>query len=127
MSCPGALCKDVEDQVVAVEDPAFEFPFDVADLAGRKFIIENRNIHFMERDVSADLFQFSFAYIGPRIRKFQFLDEFFHRYAAGCIHQECELFQVFLNGKEILLMMGNTYKNGSFMQDGVRSCSLVIA
>jgi len=27
---PGALCKDVEDQVVSVEDPALEFSFDIA-------------------------------------------------------------------------------------------------
>jgi hypothetical protein len=114
----GAFGEYVEDEVVAVEDPAFEFLLDVADLAGREFVVEDGNVGLVKFDIRADLGQFPLADVGPGIGIVEFLDEFFHRDAAGGLHQECQLFEVFLHRDEVLLVVGYADKDCGFNMGG---------
>ena len=61
----GTPGKYVKNKVVSVEDPALQHLFNVPDLAGREFVIENGHISRIFRHPGTDLFQLTAADVGP--------------------------------------------------------------
>ena len=60
----GAAGKNIEDEVVAVEDAALERVLNVTDLAGRQFIVEHHHVNRVFLHPVPDFFEFPAADIG---------------------------------------------------------------
>ena len=69
VGCSGALRKNIQDQIRAVEDFALgDFTFDVPELRRRQFVIENEDVDFVFFDVFLDLLQFTASHKRAGVR-----------------------------------------------------------
>src|SRR5262249_16689691 len=59
--CPGALSKNVEDQRSPIENLAVKYPFEIAALGGRKFVVEDDGVDIRAAAMLGEFVRFAFA------------------------------------------------------------------
>ena len=110
----GVAGEDVEDEGGAVEDAAAEFFFEVAELCGREFVVDNDDVGIEGLLVFAYFVEFAAADIGAGVGAVEFLDDFFDGDAAGGAEKEFEFVEVFLSAFDGLPIGADREEDGLF-------------
>ena len=116
----GAHGEDVEDERRAVEYLDFEFFLDVANLFGRKLVVEDDHadfpfgVFFAFGQIFADFLQFAFANVGHGVGRVQLLREAFHHFGTRRVGQELQFVQIFVGFAFVLQPGDETHQHRSF-------------
>ena len=112
--CACVACEDVEDESGAVEDAAFHFFLEVAELCGREFVVDDDDVGVEGVLVFAYFVEFARAYIGAGVGSVEFLDDLVDGDAAGGAEEEFEFVEVFLGTFEGLSVGADGDEDGFF-------------
>ena len=121
----GGLCshgEDVENETRAVQNLHAEFFFDVTELLGGEFIVENHHSHLalclpFGEDVGTNFLKFSFSDVGDGTRSVQALCETFDGDGAGGLGEEFQFVEIFVGFAFALFFGDEADQDGGFRLD----------
>jgi hypothetical protein len=103
MGSPGPAGKNIQDQIVAVEDTAIQFPFDISDLGRRETVVENDHIYRIFADPCLNFFEFTGSDIGTRVGMVEILNKPLYGNTPGRFHQKRQFVKVLVCNGDILV------------------------
>ena len=106
--------KNIKNQTGTVEDTYLQFLFDIAQLFGRQFVVEDGDSDLVFRDIFLNLTQFARSDKRDGMRHIQPLSELFDRFDTRRFSQKRQLLQIFLYLSFVLFGRNQTYEYGSF-------------
>ena len=108
--------EDVEDEVGTVENLPSQLAFDVAQLSGGEFVVEDHYVHLRTvGEVGLDLLQFSGTDERAGVGRVELLPEALDHPGSGRLGEELQLVEVFRQFELVLLGRYQPHQDGCFV------------